>query len=97
MDTNSDSLAIPISNPPPPETSLSSPNTRMSSPNHMAINANVNNNNGILRKSALKAALSLDPSALCRGTIPYEKIAFSPPPPRLSNPGSIELRKVGSN
>ncbi|XP_068993762.1 ALK tyrosine kinase receptor isoform X2 [Neodiprion pinetum] len=91
-DTNSDSLAIPTSNP-PTETSLSSPNTRVSSPNHVILNANVNNNNGILRKSALKAALSLDPSALCRGTIPYEKIAFSPPPPRLSNPGSMELRK----
>ncbi|XP_012251030.2 ALK tyrosine kinase receptor isoform X2 [Athalia rosae] len=91
-DTNSDSLAIPSTNP-PPETSLSSPNTRMSSPNHTVINANVNNNNGVLRKSALKAALSLDPSALCRGTIPYEKIAFSPPPARMSNPGSIELRK----
>ncbi|XP_015594749.1 ALK tyrosine kinase receptor isoform X1 [Cephus cinctus] len=76
----------------PPDTLVSLPNTRTSSPSHTVLNANVNIN-GILRKSALKAALSLDPSALCRGTIPYEKIAFSPPPPRLSNPGSMELRK----
>lgn len=77
-----------------PETVVSSPNTRTSSPNHVIINSNANNFNGIKRKNALKAALSLDPSTLYRGTIPYEKIAFTTPPARLSNPGSVELRKV---
>ena len=91
-DSNSDSLAMPSST--PPDTAMSSPNTRTSSPIHTHTNSNANNINGLLRKSALKAALSLDPSTLCRGTIPYEKIAFSPPPPRMSNPGSMELRKV---
>lgn len=50
------------------------------------------NVNGILRKTGLKAALSLDPSTLCRGTIPYEKIAFSTPPTRLTNSDNIELQ-----
>ncbi|XP_043282880.1 ALK tyrosine kinase receptor isoform X2 [Venturia canescens] len=76
-----------------PETVVSSPNTRTSSPNHVIANSNANNFNGIIRKNALKAALSLDPSTLYRGTIPYEKIAFTTPPARLSNPGSVELRK----
>ena len=97
-DTNSDSIFIPSSGT-PPDTASSSPNTRHSSPNHVRGlgnngNGSPNNVNGIIRKTALKAALSLDPSALCRGIIPYEKIAFSPPKPRLSNPGSTELRKV---
>ncbi|XP_033212809.1 ALK tyrosine kinase receptor [Belonocnema kinseyi] len=90
-DSNSESLAMPSST--PPDTAMSSPNTRTSSPIHTNRNSNANNINGLLRKSALKAALSLDPSTLCRGNIPYEKIAFSPPPPRMSNPGSMELRK----
>lgn len=38
--------------------------------------------------------MSLDPSTLYRGTIPYEKIAFSSPPPRLNNPSTMEMRKV---
>lgn len=75
-------------------TSNSTPNTRTCSPNRIVLNANANNVNGILKKSALKAALSLDPSALYRGTIHYEKIPFSAPPQRSSTPGSIELTKV---
>ncbi|XP_031782038.1 leukocyte tyrosine kinase receptor isoform X2 [Nasonia vitripennis] len=105
-DTNSDSIFMPSSRT-PPDTASSSPNTRTSSPNHAAggpldngnsgNSGNPNNNvNGVIRKSALKAALSLDPSALCRGAIPYEKMAFSPPKPRLSNPGSAELARKDS-
>lgn len=91
-DTNSDSIPV-ASSTSPQETAASSPNTRTSSPCHTAMSPNPNVN-GIIKKSTLKAALSLDPSALYRATIPYEKIAFSPPPQRLSNPGSMELKKV---
>ena len=94
-DTNSDSLGVPSSTS-PPETVVSSPNTRTSSPSHVILNGNGNNMNGIIRKSALKAALSLDPSTLYRGAIPYEKIPFSTPPPRMSNPDSMDVRKVKS-
>lgn len=90
-DTNS---PVMPSSSPPPELAASSPNTRTSSPNHSTtLSPNIGNING-LRKSALKAALSLDPSTLCRGAIPYEKIAFSTPPARLCNSGSIELDKA---
>ncbi|XP_076176518.1 anaplastic lymphoma kinase isoform X2 [Ptiloglossa arizonensis] len=91
-DTNSDSLMVASSDTPPDATNLS-PNTRTCSPSHAGLNTNATNVNGMLKKNALKAALSLDPSALCRGTIPYEKIAFSPPPQRSSTPGSMELKK----
>ncbi|XP_066597119.1 leukocyte tyrosine kinase receptor [Prorops nasuta] len=86
----------------PPDTGTnSSPNTRTCSPSRSVLNNANNNVNGILKKSALKAALSLDASALCRGTIPYEKIAFSqpaPPPQRPTstsntNTGNVERRK----
>lgn len=92
-DTNSDSLIVASSDT-PPDTTNSSPNTRTCSPSHAGLNTNATNVNGMLKKNALKAALSLDPSALCRGTIPYEKIAFSPPPQRSSTPGSMEIKKV---
>ena len=92
-DTNSDSLIVASSDT-PPDTTNSSPNTRTCSPSHAGLNTNATNVNGMLKKNALKAALSLDPSALCRGTIPYEKIAFSPPPQRSSTPGSMEIEKV---
>ncbi|KAK9299944.1 hypothetical protein QLX08_007170 [Tetragonisca angustula] len=91
-DTNSDSLIVASSDT-PPDTTNSSPNTRTCSPSHAGLNTNATNVNGMLKKNALKAALSLDPSALCRGTIPYEKIAFSPPPQRSSTPGSMEIEK----
>lgn len=91
-DTNSDSMIVASSDT-PPDTANSSPNTRTCSPSRTDLNTNANNVNGMLKKNALKAALSLDPSALCRGTIPYEKIAFSPPPQRSSTPGSMELKK----
>ncbi|XP_053974206.1 ALK tyrosine kinase receptor isoform X2 [Hylaeus volcanicus] len=91
-DTNSDSLIVASSDT-PPDTTNSSPNTRTCSPSHAGLNTSATNVNGMLKKNALKAALSLDPSALCRGTIPYEKIAFSPPPQRSSTPGSMELKK----
>ncbi|KAK1117952.1 hypothetical protein K0M31_015619 [Melipona bicolor] len=91
-DTNSDSLIVASSDT-PPDTTNSSPNTRTCSPSHAGLNTNATNVNGMLKKNALKAALSLDPSALCRGTIPYEKIAFSPPPQRSSTPGSMEIKK----
>ncbi|XP_050480798.1 ALK tyrosine kinase receptor isoform X2 [Bombus huntii] len=92
IDTNSDSLIVASSDT-PPDTTNSSPNTRTCSPSHTGLNTNATNVNGMLKKNALKAALSLDPSALCRGTIPYEKIAFSPPPQRSSTPGSMEIKK----
>ena len=91
-DTNSDSLIVASSDT-PPDTTNSSPNTRTCSPNHAGLNTPATNVNGLLKKNALKAALSLDPSALCRGAIPYEKIAFSPPPQRSSTPGSMEIKK----
>lgn len=93
IDTNSDSLIVASSDT-PPDTTNSSPNTRTCSPSHTGLNTSTTNVNGMLKKNALKAALSLDPSALCRGTIPYEKIAFSPPPQRSSTPGSMEIKKV---
>ncbi|KAI4473429.1 hypothetical protein M0802_016117 [Mischocyttarus mexicanus] len=92
-DTNSDSMAVVPADTSTDTTSNSTPNTRTCSPSRIVINANVNNVNGILKKSALKAALSLDPSALYRSTIHYEKIPFSAPPQRSSTPGSIELTK----
>lgn len=92
-ETNSDSLIVASSDT-PPVTINSSPNTRSRSPSHTGLNTSATNVNGMLKKNALKAALSLDPSALCRGTIPYEKIAFSPPPQRSSTPGSMEIKKV---
>ncbi|KAG7206284.1 hypothetical protein KM043_003665 [Ampulex compressa] len=91
-DTNSDSLIAPSSGT-PPDTCNSSPNTRTCSPSRTGLNPNPGNVNGMLKKTALRAALSLDPSALCRGAIPYEKIAFPPPPQRSSTPGSMELKK----
>ncbi|CAK9818713.1 ALK tyrosine kinase receptor [Anthophora plagiata] len=91
-DTNSDSLIVASSDT-PPDTTNSSPNTRTCSPSHTGLNTSNTNVNGMLKKNALKAALSLDPSALCRGTIPYEKIAFSPPPQRSSTPASMEIKK----
>lgn len=94
-DTISDSLvnACSVS---PSDTGLSSPNTPKSSPNHTNISPNnsTNNLNGIVKKNALKATLSLDPATLYRGTIPYEKISFSQAPPRLSNADSLEMKKV---
>ncbi|XP_046835258.1 ALK tyrosine kinase receptor isoform X2 [Vespa crabro] len=92
-DTNSDSMAVVPADTSTDTTSNSTPNTRTCSPSRIVLNANANNVNGILKKSALKAALSLDPSALYRGTIHYEKIPFSAPPQRSSTPGSIELSK----
>jgi len=93
-DTNSDSLIAQSSDTPPDTITNSSPNTRSCSPNRIiGLNANVSNVNGMVKKNTLKATLSLDPSALCRGTIPYEKITTQ----RLSSsytPGSMELRKV---
>ncbi|XP_008548464.1 ALK tyrosine kinase receptor isoform X1 [Microplitis demolitor] len=93
-DTISDSLvnACSVS---PSDTGLSSPNTPKSSPNHTNISPNnsTNNLNGIVKKNALKATLSLDPATLYRGTIPYEKISFSQAPPRLSNADSLEMKK----
>ncbi|XP_076635362.1 anaplastic lymphoma kinase isoform X1 [Colletes latitarsis] len=91
-DTNFDSLIVASSDT-PPDTTNSSPNTRVCSPSHASLNTSATNVNGMLKKNALKAALSLDPSTLCRGTIPYEKIAFSPPPQRSSTPGSMEIKK----
>ncbi|XP_014612844.1 PREDICTED: ALK tyrosine kinase receptor [Polistes canadensis] len=92
-DTNSDSMAVVPANTSTDTTSNSTPNTRTCSPNRIVLHTNVNNVNGILKKSTLKAALSLDPSTLYRGTIHYEKIPFSAPPQRSSTPGSIELTK----
>lgn len=93
-DTNSDSMAVVPADTSTDTMSNSTPNTRTCSPSRIVINANANNVNGILKKSTLKAALSLDPSALYSGTIHYEKIPFSAPPQRSSTPGSIELTKV---
>lgn len=88
--TDTDSLIAQSSDTPPDTTTNSSSNTRMGSPNRTAgFNANVN---GMVKKSTLKATLSLDPSTLCRNTIPYEKISTQTQQP--STPGSIELRKV---
>ncbi|KYN34630.1 ALK tyrosine kinase receptor [Trachymyrmex septentrionalis] len=93
-DTNSDSLIAQSSDTPPDTITNSSPNTRSCSPSRIiGLNANVSNVNGMVKKNTLKATLSLDPSALCRGTIPYEKITTQ----RLSSsytPGSMELRKL---
>lgn len=92
-DTNSDSLIAQSSDTPPDTMTNSSPNTRTCSPSHtIGLNANVSNVNGMVKKNTLKATLSLDPSALCRGTIPYEKITTRTQ--RSSTPGSMELRKV---
>ncbi|XP_033330553.2 anaplastic lymphoma kinase isoform X2 [Megalopta genalis] len=92
-DTNSDSLIVASSDT-PPDTTNSSPNTRTCSPSHAGLNTTATANvNGMLKKTSLKAALSLDPSALCRGKIPYEKIAFSPQIQRSSTPGSMEIKK----
>jgi len=91
-DTNSDSLIVQSSDT-PPDTINSSPNTRTCSPSRtIGLHTNVSNVNGMIKKSTLKATLSLDPSALCRGTIPYEKITTRTQ--RSSTPGSMELRKV---
>ncbi|XP_014489492.1 PREDICTED: ALK tyrosine kinase receptor isoform X2 [Dinoponera quadriceps] len=92
-DTNSDSLIVQSSDTPPNTTTNSSPNTRTCSPSRViGLNyANVNNANGMAKKSTLKATLSLDPSALYRGAIPYEKITRHTQ--RSSTPGSMELRK----
>ncbi|KAL6257987.1 hypothetical protein P5V15_011582 [Pogonomyrmex californicus] len=91
-DTNSDSLIAQSSDTPPDTTTNSSPNTRTCSPSRtIGLNANISNVNGMVKKTALKATLSLDPSALCRGTIPYEKITTQTQ--RSSTPGSMELRK----
>ncbi|XP_018396574.1 PREDICTED: ALK tyrosine kinase receptor [Cyphomyrmex costatus] len=91
-DTNSDSLIVQSSDTPPDTITNSSPNTRSCSPSRViGLNANVSNVNGIVKKNTLKATLSLDPSALCRGTIPYEKITTRTQ--RSSTPGSMELRK----
>ncbi|XP_019886426.2 ALK tyrosine kinase receptor isoform X2 [Ooceraea biroi] len=84
-DTNSASL-IARSSDTPPDTTNSSPNTRTCSPNRTA---GLNNVNGTVKRNTLKATLSLDASALCRNTIPYEKITTQ----RSSTPGSMELRK----
>ncbi|KAL6421509.1 hypothetical protein ACFW04_014280 [Cataglyphis niger] len=90
-DTNSDSLIVQSSDTPLDTTTTnSSPNTRTCSPSR-TIGLTVNNVNGIVKKNTLKATLSLDPSALCRGTIPYEKITTQTQ--RSSTPGSMELRK----
>ncbi|XP_012522088.2 ALK tyrosine kinase receptor [Monomorium pharaonis] len=90
-DTNSDSLIAQSSDTPPDTTTNSSPNTRTCSPSHtIGLNANVSNVNGMVKKNTLKATLSLDPSALCRG-IPYEKITTRTQ--HSSTPGSTELRK----
>lgn len=91
-DSNTVSLVTPAST--NLETAMSSPNTQSGSPSHVTLNSNGNNVNGMIRKNALKAALSLDPSALCRGNIPYEKISFSSPSTQTSNPDSMELMKV---
>ncbi|XP_024885516.1 leukocyte tyrosine kinase receptor [Temnothorax curvispinosus] len=91
-DTNSDSLIAQSSDTPPDTTTHSSPNTRTCSPSRtIGLNANVSNVNGMVKKNTLKATLSLDPSALCRGTIPYEKITTQTQ--RSSTPGNLELRK----
>ncbi|XP_025157747.1 ALK tyrosine kinase receptor [Harpegnathos saltator] len=92
-DTNSDSLIVQSSDTPPNTTTNSSPNTRTCSPSRViGLNyANVNNANGVVKKSTLKATLSLDPSALYRGAIPYDKITRHTQ--RSSTPGSMELRK----
>ncbi|XP_070151129.1 ALK tyrosine kinase receptor isoform X2 [Polyergus mexicanus] len=93
-DTNSDSLIVQSSDTPLDTTTTnSSPNTRTCSPSRMT-GLTVNNVNGIMKKNTLKATLSLDPSALCRGTIPYEKITTRTQ--RSSTPGSMELRKDDS-
>ncbi|XP_011878033.1 PREDICTED: ALK tyrosine kinase receptor [Vollenhovia emeryi] len=95
-DTNSDSLIAQSSDTPPDTTTNSSPNTRTCSPSRtIGLNANVSNVNGMVKKNTLKATLSLDPSALCRGTIPYEKITTRMQ--RSSTPGSMELRKDSLN
>ncbi|XP_011256082.1 ALK tyrosine kinase receptor isoform X1 [Camponotus floridanus] len=90
-DTNSDSLIAQSSDTPLDTTTTnSSPNTRACSPSRITT-FNVNNVNGMVKKNTLKATLSLDPSALCRGTMPYEKITTRTQ--RSSTPGSMELRK----
>jgi anaplastic lymphoma kinase len=86
-DTNSVSLIARSSDTPPDTTTNSSPNTRTCSPNRTT---GLNNVNGMVKRNTLKATLSLDPSALCRNAIPYEKITTQ----RSSTPGSMELRKV---
>ncbi|XP_078052989.1 anaplastic lymphoma kinase isoform X3 [Augochlora pura] len=92
-DINSDSLIV-ASTDKPPETTNLSPSTRTCSPTHAGLNTTATTNvNGMLKKTSLKAALSLDPSALCRGKIPYEKMAFSPQVQRSSTPGSMEIKK----
>lgn len=88
-DTNSDSLIAQSSDTPLDTTTTnSSPNTRACSPSRIT----TFNVNGMVKKNTLKATLSLDPSALCRGTMPYEKITTRTQ--RSSTPGSMELRKV---
>ncbi|XP_076300861.1 anaplastic lymphoma kinase isoform X1 [Lasioglossum baleicum] len=96
-DTNSDSLIVASSDTPPdttPDTTNSSPNTRTCSPSHVGLTATTTTNvNGMFKKNSLKAALSLDPSALCRGKIPYEEIAFSSQAQRSSTPGNMGIKK----
>ncbi|XP_011494179.1 PREDICTED: leukocyte tyrosine kinase receptor [Ceratosolen solmsi marchali] len=78
-----------------PEVVSSSPNTRTSSPSP-AGNGDESPGvvNGIVKKSTLKATLSLDPSALCRGTMSNEKIVFSPQKPKLNDSDGSKIRKV---
>lgn len=81
--TDSDSIFV-ASSVTPPDTASSSPNNGNASPSK--------NVNGIVKKTTLKAALSLDPSTLCRK--PCDKIGFGSGKPVLSNPGSTDLGKV---
>lgn len=91
-DSNADTLVMLSST--NLDTAMSSSNTQSFSPSHVILNSNGNNINGMIKKNALKGALSLDPSALCRDNIPYEKIAFSSPSTQTNNSDNMELMKV---
>ncbi|XP_051176144.1 leukocyte tyrosine kinase receptor-like [Leptopilina boulardi] len=90
-DSNADTLVMLSST--NLDTAMSSSNTQSFSPSHVILNSNGNNINGMIKKNALKGALSLDPSALCRDNIPYEKIAFSSPSTQTNNSDNMELMK----
>lgn len=78
----------------PQNFTVSSPKIQSSSVVVADTNPNVN---GIIKKTALKAALSLDPSTLYRATIPYEKIAFSQPPSNINNTETKDIKNVSKN
>ena len=96
-DTNSDSY-VPSSGT-PQDTASSSPKCNTS--NAATPDDVVNDNaevNGIIGKDTLKAASSLDPSVLCRGSSAYEKYSFDQQKKKLNSPSKTnEHKKVCNN